>query len=134
MGEFGESLGILTLILFSVAVSNYVVKFINRKWGKQIANHPKFKSIWSKVMRFIVKYHRYFGIAALLSLALHFYVQSTFVYLSTSGILAGSLLLAQFALGVYGAYINKKRKGLWFYTHRTISVLLLIAIVNHVLL
>jgi len=133
MGDFGELLGILTIILFSIAISNYLVKFVNKTWGKQIAKFPRFKSVWTIVMRIIVKYHRYFGVAALLTLGLHFYIQSTYVYLSTSGILAGSLLLAQFALGVYGAYINKKRKGLWFITHRIISVLLLIAILNHVL-
>lgn len=133
MGDFGELLGKLTLILFSIAISNYIVKFINRTWGKQIAKFPRFKSVWTKFMRFIVKYHRYFGATALLTLGLHFYIQSTYVYRSTSGILAGSLLLTQFALGVYGAYIKKKRKGFWFIAHRTISVLLLIAILNHVL-
>lgn len=133
MGDFGELLGILTIILFSIAISNYLVKFVNRTWGKQIAKYPRFKSVWTLFMRLIVKYHRYFGVAALLTLGLHFYIQSTYVYLSTSGILAGSLLLTQFALGVYGAYVNKKRKGFWFIAHRTISVLLLIAILNHVL-
>lgn len=38
-----------------------------------------------------------------------------------------------FFLGVYGAYINKSRKGKWLKVHRAMAFALLLAIVIHVI-
>ncbi|MGB7594442.1 MAG: hypothetical protein WBL80_02615 [Erysipelotrichaceae bacterium] len=132
MEELGKLFGAFTIIFFSATILNYIVKFVNRTYGKEIAKYPEFKKIWMKFMRFFVKYHRYFGFAAVTSLLMHFYLQATFRWVSASGIVAAAVLGSQLLLGMYGAYIDKKRKGLWFMTHRAISVALVLTILFHV--
>ncbi len=131
MGEFGELFGGLTIFFFIATVMNYIVKFINRRFGREIAKYPEFKKVWMKLMKLLVKYHKYFGFATVASLMIHFLVQSNFKYISTTGLIAGGVMLSQLLLGMYGAFINKKRKGTWFITHRTISVALILAIAIH---
>jgi hypothetical protein len=131
-GEFGEMFGSLTIFFFVMTMLNYAVKFINRKFGKEIAKYPGFKKIWMKFSRILIKYHKYFGFATVASLLIHFAVQSNFKWMSASGLVAGGILVLQLGLGMYGAFINKRRKGTWFVTHRLVSVALIVAIMMHV--
>jgi hypothetical protein len=133
MEELGKLFGALTIFFFTATILNYIVKFVNRTYGKEIAKNPEFKKIWMKIMRFFVKYHKYFGFAAVASLLIHFYLQATFRWVSASGIIAAAVLGSQLLLGMYGAYIDKKRKGLWFMTHRAISIALVVTILFHVI-
>ena len=134
MEELGKLFGALTIFFFGLTILNYIVKFVNRKFAKEIAMNPEFKKIWMMFMRILVKYHKYFGFATLASLLIHFLIQSNFRWVSASGLIAAAVLLSQLLLGMYGAYINKKRKGLWFVTHRMISVALIVTILLHVAL
>lgn len=134
MGELGELFGTLTIFFFVATILNYIVKFVNRKFGKEIAKYPEFKKIWMKFMRILVKYHRYFGFATVASLLIHFLIQSNFKWISASGLIAAGVMLSQLLLGMYGAYIDKKRKGLWFVTHRMVSIALVVTIFLHVAL
>lgn len=132
MEELGKLFGALTIFFFMATILNYIVKYVNRKYGKEIAKNPEFKKIWMKFVRFFVKYHKYFGFATVASLLIHFYLQATFRWVSASGIIAAAVLGSQLLLGMYGAYIDKKRKGLWFVSHRAISIMLFITILLHV--
>jgi hypothetical protein len=131
-GEFGELFGSLTIFFFVMTMLNYVVKFMNRTLSKEIGKYPGFKKIWMKLTRVLIKYHKYFGFATVTSLLIHFALQSNFKWMSASGLVAGGILLLQLGLGMYGAFINKQRKGTWFVAHRMVSLALVVAILMHV--
>jgi hypothetical protein len=134
MEELGKLFGALTIFFFTATILNYIVKFVNRKFGKEISKYPQFKKVWMTFMRILVKYHKYFGFATVASLLMHFAIQANFRWISTSGLIAAGVMLSQLLLGMYGAYIDKKRKGLWFVTHRMVSVALVVTIFLHVVL
>jgi hypothetical protein len=84
-------------------------------------------------MRFIIQYHRYFAIFTTMVLITHFIIQYQSWGFFVTGIIAGVLLMLQGFFGAYGMYVKKRKSGPWLYAHRTIAVLLLIAILFHVL-
>ena len=133
VGSVGRLFGWIIVISYGLTVLNYFVKLINRRYGKQLSNYPKLKKALSKVTPFIVKNHKLFGLITIGAILVHFYIQFTRWGFIISGALAAGLMVTQALLGAYGAFVNKKRKGLWFILHRTIAVILFIAIVNHLI-
>lgn len=133
VGSVGRFFGWIIVISYGLTILNYFVKLINRKFGKQLSNYPKLKKVLSKVTPFIVKNHKIFGLITLGGILVHFYIQFTRWGFIVSGALAAALMVFQGMLGAYGAFVNKKRKGLWFILHRTIAVILFIAIINHLI-
>ena len=133
MKELGEFLGWLIIISYGLTVLNFIVKAVNKKYSKQIAKNIKFKKHFTAVMRFIIKNHKFFGFATVGFILIHFAVQFTNRGLNITGLIAAIIMILQIFLGMYGAYINKKRAGAWFYTHRTIAAVLLAAIFIHIL-
>ena len=133
VGSVGRLFGWIIVISYGLTVFNYFVKLINRRYGKQLSNYPKLKKALSKVTPFIVKNHKLFGLITIGAILVHFYIQFTRWGFIISGAMAAGLMVTQALLGAYGAYDNKKRKGLWFILHRTIAVILFIAIVNHLI-
>jgi len=63
MREFGNLMGSLTAILFTIAFLNRPVKAINRRYGKEIAK-TSFKGTFQSLMRFLVRNHKLFGALA----------------------------------------------------------------------
>jgi hypothetical protein len=129
--DLGEFLGGAIIFFYSLTILNYIVKFVNKKFKKQINKNKTFAANYMKFMRFIVKNHRYFGFLAVLFLALHFTIQFMAHGLSITGAFAASIMILQIFLGIYGFKVKKKGKY-WLITHRTIAVMLLIAILIHI--
>ncbi|HCW73855.1 MAG TPA: hypothetical protein DHM90_08725 [Clostridiaceae bacterium] len=128
----GAFFGWVIVIAYTLTILNYIMKFINRKWGKEIRKNDKLKGPFQTVMSFIVKNHRNFGYITLVGILVHFYIQFNRWGFVTSGAIAAGLMITQAGLGAYGAYINKKRKGPWLIAHRIVAVLLLFAIIYHI--
>lgn len=129
----GRFLGWLIVAGYLLTVLNYFVKLINRKVvSKKPADSPLRKN-YTKFMRIIVKYHRYFALAATLILIVHFIIQYLVWGFYITGIIAAALLVVQGFLGAYGTIVHKKKSGPWLYVHRTLAVLLPIAILIHIL-
>ena len=129
--DIGEFLGFLIIFFYSLTILNYIVKFVNKKFKKQINKNKTFASYYMKVMRFIVKNHRYFGFAAVIFLLFHFLIQFVTHGLSITGILAASIMVLQIGLGIYGHKVKKKGKT-WLMIHRSVAVMIFIAIVIHI--
>ena len=110
---------------------NYIVKFVNIKWGKQISASPSGKRFVAILMKIFVKGHRYFGFGAFIALLLHFTVQFINFGFSISGIIAAALLILQVVLGIYATAKKKSRRGIWFIAHRSIAFLLILGIAFH---
>lgn len=129
--DLGEMLGYTTVVLYTLTVMNYVVKRIQKHFGKAIARHDRVNKAFKFFMKKIVRYHKVLGIATVLTLLAHFGIQFSWYGIHPTGALAGSLLILQVGLGIYGA--KKKKKGkTWLWLHRLIALLLLIAIYIHI--
>lgn len=131
--KIGELFGWVIVFSYALTVLNYFVKLVNRKYSRQLAKHPEAKRLMGRVTPFVVKNHKIFGFITITGILVHFYIQFTRWGLVASGAVAASLMVLQVILGAYGAFINKKRKGLWFVTHRLIAAILFAAIVYHII-
>lgn len=128
--QIGGFLGNVVYILFLLALLNYVVKYINRKFRNNLMNNEAVYQLFIKLMKFTVKNHRYFGLMAIIFLLLHMAVQMSLHGINITGTIAAVIMLAEIALGYYGFKVKKKGKT-WLKVHRVIAVVLLISIIIH---
>jgi hypothetical protein len=128
----GRILGWLIVAGYTLTVLNFFVKLINRKVVSKLPKDSPGRGRYTAFMRPIVKYHRYFAILTATALIAHLVVQSLAWGLYLTGVIAGGLLILQVSLGAYGTFVKKKKSGPWLYVHRTVAVLLFLAVVFHV--
>lgn len=129
-----ESLGILTALFFGLAILNYFVKLVNKKFINNLGKDKKpMVDLYRKIMKLIIKNHKIFGVLAVVALLAHFFIGFASNSIKITGIIAAVLLVATFSLGVYGAFINKNKKGVWLKIHRIVPFILILAIGLHVL-
>lgn len=127
-------LGWVTAISFCLAILNYFVKYINKKYINKLGKDKKqIVDLYRKIMKLIIKNHKLLGTIAVVSVLSHFLIAFPSNRIRITGIIAAVLMFIIFSLGVYGAYINKNYKGLWLKVHRIIAFSLIVAIVIHVL-
>lgn len=135
--EIGDLIGILgwvTAISFGIAILNFFVKYINKKYINKLGKEKKqIVDLYRKIMKLIVKNHKLVGTIAVFSVLAHFFIAFSSNRISITGIIAALLMATIFVLGVYGAFINKSYKGMWLKVHRTMAFALLIAIIIHIL-
>lgn len=132
MSEFGELFGQLIIACYIFAMLNFFFKYVNRHFSDKLKKHPKLYKYYLKLMKFFVKNHRYFGMAAIVFIMIHAYIQYNRYGVSLTGSLAALTMFLQVGLGMYGQYKNKKGKR-WLMVHKTLAILLIFAILNHVL-
>jgi len=126
--------GIITVISFSVAISNYFVKYVHKKYIIKLGNEKKpLVDLYRKIMRIIIKNHKLVGTIAIFSVLTHFFVGFLSNRISITGVIAALFMFIIFFLGIYGAFINKNHKGMWLKVHRAMAFVLLVAIVIHVI-
>ena len=132
MGELGEFFGQLIVACYIFAMMNFVFKFINRHFGNRLKKYPKLYKYYLKLMKFFVKNHRYFGMAAIIFIFIHAYIQYNNYGFSITGSFAAATMLLQIGFGMY-AYHNKKKNKLWINIHKGLAFLLLFIILIHVI-
>ncbi|PRR80380.1 hypothetical protein [Clostridium vincentii] len=129
-----ELLGWITVISFSVAILNFVVKYINKKYISKLGEDKKqIVTFYRKIMKLIIKCHKAAGTITVISVLAHFGIAVSSNRISITGIIAALIMISIFALGFYGAFINKNYKGKWLKVHKVLALLLIIAIGIHVL-
>jgi NADH:ubiquinone oxidoreductase subunit 3 (subunit A) len=126
----GEFLGWVTAICFIAALCNYVLKRVNKRWIAGMPKESAFKKAYQTLMKFIVRYHRYIGIAAAVAVAVHLPVQVTAKFASVTGITAASLLVLTAVLGIAMYYGHK---GKLVTVHRWAAACALAAFLVHVI-
>ena len=131
MGELGELLGILTAVLFGLAIFNFVVKFVNRKWVTKLPKENKFKKGYQSVMKILVKNHRFFGFGAAVLMVGHVVIQILYQWVSITGILTAALAVVSVALGVV-LFKAKKRTPAMLWAHRGAVIALILSFITHV--
>lgn len=130
---FGRVMGWVILTFYVLAALNYVLKLLNRRWVSKKAKDSEFRKNYMKVLRFFIKAHPWFGYLAFVSVLVHLFIQFSFYGFYLSGFVAGGLMLIQIAVGSYGQWLKKKKRGNWLILHRTLSVLLLLVIAFHII-
>ena len=133
MFELSGLSGWLIVIAFVGTLLNYIVKFINKRFGKKINASSTGKKIMKALMVIFVRNHKYFGFAASAFLLVHFIIQFNKYGFVVSGVITGILLILSAVIGMYGTVKKKPRKGLWFITHRILAVLMIIGVVVHII-
>lgn len=133
MNILGRLLGYLVATGYLLSILNFVVKRLNRSVISKRPKDDRLRLLFTPVMHFIVQNHRTFAIVTTVALASHFIIQFQSWGLFPTGVIAGSLLIVQASLGAYGTYIKKKKPGTWLTIHRTVAILLGLAILLHVL-
>lgn len=130
MGKFGEVLGWIAAVCYFVSVANF---FVKRLFKAKIAKLPKgnsFRSGYQVFMRLLVKYHRYFGIAAGVFALCHLCWQLVNVRASYSGILVAALMAVTAVFGVFVAY---RRRADLTRIHRPLALIVLVVILFHMI-
>lgn len=134
-GDIINFLGWVTAISFSLAISNFFVKYVNKNYISKLGKEKKqIVDMYRKVMKIIIKNHKLVGTIAVVSVLTHFFVSFSANRISITGIIAALIMVSIFCLGVYGAFINKNYKAMWLKVHRVLAFTLLIAIATHVLI
>jgi predicted heme/steroid binding protein len=116
-----------------LALLNYPIKLINRAAAKLPKESPRRQKV-AALTRFITGNHRFIAASTLVVLVVHFILQSIYRWVSLTGLIAVGLLLAAGGLGAFGHYIRKRKRSAWFPVHRTLAVLLAMAIAVHIAL
>ena len=132
MREIGELLGILTALLFGLAILNFVVKFVNRKWVMKLPKENKFKQNYMSAMKFLVKNHRFFGFGAAIMMVAHVVVQIIFAWVSVTGIVTAALAVVTVIIGVI-MFQKKKANKTLLWIHRSAAITLIAAFLVHVI-
>ncbi|MDD3224867.1 MAG: hypothetical protein PHX70_09265 [Clostridium sp.] len=126
--------GFLVGLAFTISILNFFVKFINKTFVNKLDNSYKsFKVVYRKILKIVVKYHKIFGVLALLFLAIHFYVAYFSNKIKFSGIIAGFIMILVVLLGIYGNSISKNKRGSWLKLHRILAFILLATVALHLL-
>ena len=132
MRDIGNLFGILTAVLFGIAVLNYFIKLVNRKWVMKLPKENKFKQSYSSVMKFLVKNHRFFGLGAAVLMVAHVVLQILFKWTSVTGIITAALAVVSVALGGI-MFKAKKRTPAMLWAHRGAVIALTLAFLAHVI-
>lgn len=130
MEKIGEAAGWVAAVCYFISVANLFVKQIFRARISKLPKDNKFKSVYQKFMRLMVRYHRYFGMAAGGFALFHLCWQIVIVRVSYSGVLAAGLMVVTALLGTIIAYCHRQNlTGI----HRPMAVAILVIVIFHMI-
>jgi hypothetical protein len=133
MSNWGSILGWIIVAALTITLMNYPVKLIYRLRISKLPASSRWRKAYSRIQQVIVQQHRFFALTATLALAAHVVLQLVYRWLSWTGLVAAALLVVNGFLGGYGHFVRKKKRSAWFYIHRSIAALAVLAILTHLL-
>lgn len=131
MGELGELFGFLIIAFYTLAVLDFFFKFFNRHCRDTLKKNESFYKTYMNLLKFFVKYHRYFGGLAILMILTHFFVMFSRYGINITGCIAAGVMLLQVGLGIYGQLKKVRSKG-WLMIHRGVAIMIPIVILIHI--
>lgn len=132
--KLGGLFGWLLVWAFIGTILNYCLKLVNKRFGKKISANPSAKKVMKVLMTIFVRNHKYFGLATVVLLLAHFVAQFSRFGINVTGCIAAVIMIIQAGLGICANIRKKPRKGMWFYAHRLIALLLILGIALHLLI
>lgn len=134
MKDISEFLGWVVVIGYFLALCNYILKYINKKYiNVKLKDNKNIVNNYRMIMKYIIKYHKLIGIIISCVIFIHFAIMLYVKGLSITGIIALLTMVLTTLLGIYGAYFKKKYGGSWLYVHRTLAFILFIMIIIHII-
>lgn len=134
MKDLAEFFGWLTVAFYGLALLNFLMKAVNKKYSLKIKENKKFEEFYKTTMKYIIRYHKLIGIIAAGGLTVHALIMYFTVGLRITGLIAASLMVLDALVGIYGYLNKKKRTDPVFNVHRVIAFVLPLAIALHLLL
>lgn len=132
LNEAVEALGLIAALCALGALSNLLLKEISRTFIKNLPRkYAEFASAYRSFMRFMVRRHRYFGLASFFFVLVHAFTAIAGSALSVTGLIGAAALTGTVCLGIYGFYIEKSLRSAWLQVHRTFAFILLVAVTVH---
>lgn len=130
MITIGGIFGRLGLILIGFLALRLIFKIVLKLPGMSGNTLPKWLR---KSVQFINKYHRLAGITAVSAIIIHFVLQYTsFGFIPTGGLLAGSALLLQSGAGlILRAQKSPEKRKRFVFAHTAWGFILVAAILEH---
>ena len=113
-------------------VLNYFVKRVGKKPAGELPRDLSERKGYSGFSRAVMKSHIYVPMFLIMVILLHLLVELIHNGFFLTGVITISLMTLQIALGLYGNYVKNRKKGPWFYAHRTVAAALAVAISVHV--
>lgn len=133
MGEVIELLGWIIAAGVLGAASTFFLKQIGRDYVKNLPKkYAEFADSYRNFMKFMIRRHRYFGLASLSILPVHAVFVISQSVLSLTGLIAACALPATAAFGIYGFYFKKNMRSGWLPLHRAFGFLLFLAAIVHI--
>jgi len=133
--EIGKNLGWVVVWTFAFALILFVIRYINKNYMTQITNKLKGKKnyldLYRKVIGFIVKNHKAFGLTATGVVFLHLIIMWKYVEISVSGLVALVLMVLVAGVGMFSTYLKKQKKAPLTKLHSILAGALLVAIIIH---
>ena len=77
MDEIGGFLGWVTVVCYLVSICTFIVKRINQFLISGLPRESKVRQYFSIFMKYIIKYHMYFGVGAGAFAVIHYFVQTS---------------------------------------------------------
>ena len=95
--------GIIALISFSISISNYFIKFINKKYINKLGKEKKrIIDLYRKIMKIIIKNHKLVGTIAIIAVLIHLLAAFSSNLINITGIIAALFMVIIFFLGILG--------------------------------
>lgn len=133
MKDVAEFFGWVTVAFYTLALFNFLMKAVNKKYPLKIKENKKFEEIYKTVMKYIIRYHKLIGIIVAIGLTVHSSIMYFNVGLRITGLIAASLMVLDALIGIYGYLSKKKRTDPLFDVHRVIAFVLPLSIAVHLL-
>jgi predicted heme/steroid binding protein len=121
---------IVTGLLLSEA--NYFFKLFNMKKIIKMPKESLLRKNYQAFLRWYLRFHPLIGSLTAAALIAHLVLQYMNWGFFITGFIAGSLMILQAILGLYGNFIRHKKRGPWFYAHRVVAILLVLAVIFHI--
>ncbi len=128
----GKALGVITAVLYCVAILNFFIKWGNRKWIMKLPKENAFRGYYQTAMKFLVKNHRFFGFGAALVMVAHMVLQILFQWVSITGLVTAGLAVVAIILGII-MFKSKKRSAFMLWAHRSAVIALTVAFIVHLI-
>lgn len=131
MEELGEVLGWFGAACYFAAIADLFIKQFYKACASKLPQDSIFLRSCRFLMQLIVRYHRYFGIAAGVFGLCHFAWQLAYARLSYTGVLATALMAATV---LFGLSVLKLKKKAPLRLHRLLALAVLAVLALHLIM
>jgi len=134
MDEIGEFLGWVTVVCYLVSICTFIVKRINKLLISGLPRESKVRQCYSIFMKYIIKYHMYFGIGAGTFAVIHYFVQTSSGHDSLTGTILAASMVITVLFGVVIKLVKGEGKKKILPVHRTVVAFVLVMGILHLVM